>query len=444
MTFYDLGLIDEILDGLDAMGFETPTPIQEQAIPEILAGKDMLACAQTGTGKTAAFLLPVLDLLTGSESTSIDCLILVPTRELAVQIDQQVMGLSYFCNVSSIAIYGGRDGKSFAQERKALEKGANIIVATPGRLIAHLQMKYVKTEKLNFLVMDEADRMLDMGFISDIKNIISYLPEKRQNLMFSATMAPEIRKFSKTILKDPFSINLAVAKPAEGILQAVYEVNDEVKLKLLRHLLWTQKEKTILIFSSTKANCKNIAGELKRAGLKIEEIHSDASQDEREQVLRDYKSGALKVLVATDILSRGIDVKGIDVVVNYDVPREPADYIHRIGRTGRAEAKGIAITFVNGRDVRKFQAIEKLMEQQVRRSSIPEELGGNQPLRKDDYNRGGRGGGRGRGGNSRGGSGGRNRNSGGGNRGRGGNRNSGGGGGNRNSGGGNRGGGGRR
>lgn len=398
MNFYDLGLNDEVLDGLDAMGFTTPTPIQEKAIPPILDGIDILGCAQTGTGKTAAFLLPVLDLLTGSATTSIDALILVPTRELAMQIDQQVMGLSYFCNVSSIPIYGGRDGNSFNQEKKALIQGANIIVATPGRLIAHLQMGYVKTKQLKFLILDEADRMLDMGFKSDLDKIISYLPKDRQNLLFSATMPNEIRKFSKTILKDPVSINLAVSKPAKNILQAVYEVNDHGKLRLLSHLLKQQKDKLILIFSSTKANVKNIASELKKVGLNVDEVHSDQSQANREEALRQYKNGTLKVLVATDVLSRGIDVKGIDLVVNYDVPRDPEDYIHRIGRTARADTSGMAITFVNGKDIRKMKAIEKMMEMKVRRMDIPEGIGVRGGITEE---RGGGygGGGRGRGGN---------------------------------------------
>ncbi len=377
LDFYDLGLNDEVLDGLDAMGFHTPTPIQEEAIPAVLDGNDILACAQTGTGKTAAFLLPILDLLTNKPATaSIDGLILVPTRELAMQIDQQIMGLAYFCNVSSIPIYGGRDGKSFEQEKKALIKGANIVVATPGRLKAHLQMGYVKTELLQFLVLDEADRMLDMGFIKDIKDIIGHLPKKRQNLMFSATMAQNIRKFSYSILNNPKQIDLAIAKPAEGILQAKYELEDEKKPMLVRSLLYSQRDKLVLIFSSTKIGCKKVAAELKAAKIAVEEIHSDQPQEKREEVLRQYKNGTLKVLVATDILSRGIDVKGIDLVINVDVPREPADYIHRIGRTARADSKGVAITFVNSKDRRKMDAIEKLMEQKVRLMPLPDEIGG--------------------------------------------------------------------
>ncbi len=390
MNFYDLGLNDEVLDGLDAMGFHTPTPIQEEAIPIVIKGDDILACAQTGTGKTAAFLLPVLDLLTNKPaSQSIDGLILVPTRELAIQIDQQIMGLAYFCNVSSIPIYGGRDGKSFAQEKKALTKGANIVVATPGRLKAHLQMGYVKTDKLEFFILDEADRMLDMGFVNDIKEIVSHLPKNRQNLMFSATMAPNIRKFSLSILKNPKQINLAIAKPAAGILQAKYEVEDEKKAKLVRSLLYTQKDKLVLIFSSTKLGCKKVAAELREIKLAVEEIHSDQSQDKREEVLRQYKNGTLKVLVATDILSRGIDVKGIDLVINVDVPREPADYVHRIGRTARADTKGMALTLVSSKDKRKMDAIEKLIEQKIRLMPLPEGFGG--PGRPSQDSRGGGG-----------------------------------------------------
>ncbi len=373
MTFKELGLNDQLLDGLAAMGFEKATPIQEEAIPVILKEKDLIACAQTGTGKTAAFLLPILHNLTNTTSASIDALILVPTRELAVQIDQNLEGFSYFANVSSLAIYGGRSGESFNQEKKALTTGANIVVATPGRLIAHLNLGYVKISELKYLILDEADRMLDMGFVNDLLKIIGYLPKKRQTLLFSATMPPKIRTFSKRILTAPEQITFAVSKPAEGIEQMVYLVQDENKAKLLQVLLGPKKGKgeRILIFSSTKAAVSKIAKSLRSTGLSVGEIHSDFDQKIREETLRMYKGGRIEVLVATDILSRGIDVKDISLVVNYDVPSDGEDYIHRIGRTARADTDGIAITLVNRKDERKFQGVERLMERKIPKSPLP-------------------------------------------------------------------------
>ncbi len=373
MTFKELALNEQLLEGLDAMGFETATPIQEKAIPIILEGKDLIACAQTGTGKTAAFLLPILHYLTNIDSDSIDALILVPTRELAIQIDQQLEGFAYFCNVSSLPIYGGRSGESFNQEKKALTTGANIVIATPGRLIAHLNLGYVKIDKLQHLILDEADRMLDMGFVNDLLKIISYLPKKRQTLMFSATMPGKIRKFAARILNKPEQISFSVSKPAEGIMQIAYLIEDELKPKLLQYLLGNRKGKDerILIFSSTKSNVNKIAQALIRTGLSVGEIHSDFEQSEREEALRKFKNGRLQVLVATDILSRGIDVKGINLVINNSVPGDAEDYIHRIGRTARADADGIAITLINKKDRRKFKSIERLMEAQVRKSPLP-------------------------------------------------------------------------
>ncbi len=376
MTFTELALNEQLLDGLDAMGFETATPIQEKAIPVILDGKDLIACAQTGTGKTAAFLLPTLHHLTGTESASIDTLILVPTRELAVQIDQQLEGFAYFTGVTSLPIYGGRSGESFNQEKKALTMGANIVVATPGRLIAHLNLGYVKISKLKHLILDEADRMLDMGFVNDLLKIVSFLPKDRQTLMFSATMPPKIKKFAARILRNPQEISFAVSKPAEKIMQIAYLIEDELKPKLLQHLLGNRKDKEerIIIFSSTKANVDRIARALRDTGLPVGQIHSDFDQSQREETLRDFKSGKLRVLVATDILSRGIDVKGINLVINNSVPGDAEDYIHRIGRTARADADGIAITLINYKDRRKFKDIEKLMEKEVVKTPLPEHL----------------------------------------------------------------------
>jgi superfamily II DNA/RNA helicase len=376
LTFKELNISDQLLSGLDAMGFEKATPIQEQAIPLILDGKDLIACAQTGTGKTAAFLLPIIDQLMGNDTKSVDALILVPTRELAVQIDQQLEGFAYFTDISSIPIYGGRDGNSFDDEKRALKMGANIVVATPGRLIAHLNMGYVKIDQLKHLILDEADRMLDMGFQNDIMKIINYLPKERQTLMFSATMPPKIRQFSKRILIKPEQISLAISKPAAGILQGAYYAEDNQKPHLIVHLLKKRKgvNERILIFSSTKANVKNIVSALKSGGLGAGEIHSDLDQKAREEMLRSFKNGSQPILVATDILSRGIDVKGIDLVVNYDVPGDAEDYIHRIGRTARADSEGVALTFINRKDRRKFSSIEYLMEQEVKKVNLPPEI----------------------------------------------------------------------
>jgi superfamily II DNA/RNA helicase len=376
LTFKELKISDQLLNGLDAMGFTKATPIQEQAIPLILDGKDLIACAQTGTGKTAAFLLPIIDQLMGNDTQSVDALILVPTRELAIQIDRQLEGFAYFTEISSIPIYGGRDGNSFEDEKKALKLGANIVVATPGRLIAHLNLGYVKINQLKHLILDEADRMLDMGFQNDIMKIINYLPKERQTLMFSATMPQKIRQFSKRILYKPEQISLAISKPAAGILQAAYLAEDDQKPHLIVHLLGKRKkvDERILIFSSTKSNVKNIVSALRDGGLKAGEIHSDLDQNEREEMLRQFKNGNQPVLVATDILSRGIDVKGIDLVINYDVPGDAEDYIHRIGRTARADAEGVALTFINRRDRRKFSSIEHLMGEQVQKVPLPPDI----------------------------------------------------------------------
>lgn len=407
------------MDGLDAMGFETATPIQEKAIPVILDGKDLIGCAQTGTGKTAAFLLPVLNKLTSEQqqNNSVNTLILVPTRELAIQIDRQLEGFAYFTGTSSMAIYGGRDGESFAQEKKAFSMGADIIVATPGRLIAHLNLGYVKLQGLKHLILDEADRMLDMGFVNDIEKITSYLPKSRQTLLFSATMPTKIRKLASSLLKNPEQITFKVSQPAAGILQAAYEVEDDQKLPLLKHKLADRKDKEgqIIIFASTKLKVKAIASNLKRIGLNVNEMHSDFDQDHREQVISDFRGKRLKILVATDILSRGIDVKGIALVVNYDVPPDPEDYIHRIGRTARAKSEGVAITLINRKDRRKFGNIERMMKKEVKKLKMPAEIAGQTEEAPGSRPRNGRsGGGRGRNNRSSGGGGNRRRGGGGG------------------------------
>lgn len=376
MTFKELALNEQLLEGLEAMGFETATPIQEKSIPIILKGKDLIASAQTGTGKTAAFLLPILHHLTGKQSDSIDTLILVPTRELAIQIDQQVEGLAYFTGVTSLPIYGGRSGESFNQEKIALTTGADIVVATPGRLIAHLNLGYVKIGKLKHLILDEADRMLDMGFVNDLLKIVSFLPKSRQTLLFSATMPPKIRKFSSRILNKPAEVSFSVSKPADRIMQVAYLVEDELKPKLLQHLLANRKDKEerIIIFSSTKSKVDKIAQALREKNMKVGQIHSDFEQSQREETLRSFKNGNLTVLVATDILSRGIDVKGINLVINNSVPGDAEDYIHRIGRTARADADGIAITLVSRKDKRKFKDIERLIGEEIHKSPLPEPI----------------------------------------------------------------------
>ena len=359
------------------MGFETATPVQEQAIPAVLQGKDVLACAQTGTGKTAAFLLPIINRLITDPNDGIDTLIIEPTRELAIQVDQQLEGFSYFTPISSVAIYGGRDGHSMEMEMRALKKGVDVVVATPGRFLAHLQLGYVKLDKVRHLVLDEADRMLDMGFVTDIMTIVNKLSRNRQNLFFSATMPPEIRKFAQNIIRpNPVEISIAISKPAEGILQGVYFIEDELKNKLIEHLLNSQKDKTqrILIFAGTKKKVKELTSHLKNKGFKAADIHSDLDQKQREDTLMAFKNASMPILVATDVLSRGIDIKAIEVVINFDVPGDPEDYVHRIGRTARADATGVALTLVSRLGRRKFERIEKLMGLKVKQLPLPPEL----------------------------------------------------------------------
>lgn len=357
------------------MGFSKPTPIQEQAIPVILAKRDLIACAQTGTGKTAAYVLPILNNIVSSDKRNLNTVIIAPTRELAQQIDQQVEGFSYFLGVSSIAVYGGGDGATWDQQKRALEGGVDLIIATPGRLIALIAMGTITFEHVEHLVLDEADRMLDMGFYDDILRIIKNLPTSRQTLLFSATMPPKIRALANRILKDPFEINIAISKPAEGILQQAYMVHNEQKEKLIDYLLKEKQYNSVLMFASTKENVKKLDRNLHRLGLKTKAIHSDLEQNEREHVLREFKNKKLNILVGTDVLSRGIDVEGIDLVINFDVPPDPEDYIHRIGRTARAATTGTAITFINEMEQRKFFRIESLIGKEVPKIPLPQELG---------------------------------------------------------------------
>ncbi len=363
------------MEGLLSMGFKKPTPIQEQAIPIILEGHDLIACAQTGTGKTAAFMLPILHKILHAEIRHLNTLVLSPTRELALQIDQQVEGFSYFIDVSSIPVYGGGSGTVWDQQSKALRQGADIVIATPGRLLALLQSGQIKMTHLQHLVLDEADRMLDMGFIDDINKIITYLPAKRQTILFSATMPPKIRTFANKILQNPVQLNIAISKPAEGILQQAYVVYDTQKSDLVKHILGNEQYGSVVMFASTKEKVKELDREMRKAGFAAKGFHSDLEQGEREMILREFKSKQLRILIGTDILSRGIDVEGIQLVINYDVPPDPEDYVHRIGRTARADTTGTAITFVNERDQRRFSHIETLIEKEVPKVALPEALG---------------------------------------------------------------------
>jgi len=375
VKFTEFNLNAQLIEGLDSMGFENATPIQEQAIPVILSGKDLIACAQTGTGKTAAFLLPILSKLAAHPSSHVDTLIISPTRELALQIDRSLEGLAYFTGVSSIAIYGGNDGSSFEREKTALTTGANIIIATPGRLMSHLNMGYVKFDKLKHLILDEADRMLDMGFNEDIMRIIKHIPVKRQTLLFSATMPPRIRTLANKILVNPQQVNIAISKPAEGIVQAAYMVYDKQKNALIVDLLKGKNLQSVLVFSSTKSKVKELERDLHKLRLSVKAIHSDLEQKEREEVLRDFTARRIQVLVATDILARGIDIEGIDLVINYDVPNDAEDYVHRIGRTARAQSTGVAITFITEKDQRNFKRIEGFLGKEIFKTPLPPHLG---------------------------------------------------------------------
>ncbi len=376
MNFKEFGLQPKLLEGIDAIGFENATPVQEQVIPIILAGKDLIASAQTGTGKTAAFLLPIVHkIISEIQDDLIHALIIVPTRELALQIAQQLDGLSYFTPLSSIAIYGGGDGSSFETEKKALSHGADIVICTPGKMLSHLNMGYVQVKELKYLILDEADRMLDMGFNDDIMRIISFLPKKRQNLLFSATMPHKMRMLARQILHNPEEINISVSMPAENVTQEAFIVYDAQKIPLVNYILKEKNFPTVLIFCSTKDNVKQLTRELKRAKFSVEEIHSDLEQSEREKVLAGFINRRTKILVATDVLSRGIDIQDIDLVINYDVPHDGEDYIHRIGRTARAKSKGEAITFVNQKEQSKFLQIENLLGKPVNKAAVPPQLG---------------------------------------------------------------------
>ena len=377
MRFEDFDLNPSVLDALDSMGFEECTPIQEQAIPVVLAGRDLIGIAQTGTGKTAAYLLPVISRLydDNAPTDSINCVVMAPTRELAQQIDHQVEGFGYYLDLSSLPIYGGTDGVTYAQQQRGLKEGADIVIATPGRLLAHLQMGYVDLSKVKYFILDEADRMLDMGFYDDIMKVVGHLPEDRVTLLFSATMPPKIRKLASNVLKNPQEIRLAPSRPADNIEQAAILCDECIKNRILTHLFTTYPTKRVIVFASSKIKCRELARELKKLKLNAAEIHSDLDQAERDKVMLDFRAGNIDILVATDIVSRGIDIDDITMVVNYDVPREAEDYVHRIGRTARAGAEGRAVTLVSKSDQRFFGRIEHFLRKEVPKLNLPEEFG---------------------------------------------------------------------
>ena len=399
MNFEETYLNDNILDALDDMRFEEMTPIQERCIPEILDGHDLIGVAQTGTGKTAAYLLPVLSMLDdgGFPKDAVNCVVMAPTRELAQQIDQAMQGFGYYLDgISSVAVYGGNDGSRFDQEMRGLKMGADVIIATPGRLLSHIRMGHVDLSRLSFFILDEADRMLDMGFSDDILQIAKLLPKDHQTIMFSATMPEKIQQLARTLLNNPIEAKIAVSKPAEKIQQSAYMCYEPQKLGIVRHLFKAGELKRVIIFSGKKEKVKDINRELLRMHINCAQMHSDLSQQERDEVMYRFKAGQVDVLVATDIVARGIDIDDILMVINYDVPRDAEDYVHRIGRTARAQRDGVAITFVSDNDMRYFSDIERFLERSITKNTLPEELGEapeykGAPPRKSTRGRGGRG-----------------------------------------------------
>ncbi len=378
MYFDELDLNDNVLDALYDMRFDTCTPVQEKCIPEILEGHDVLGVAQTGTGKTAAYLLPVLSKLDdgGYPKDAINCVIMSPTRELAQQIDQAMQGFGYYLQgVSSVAVYGGNDGNRYDQELRSLRMGADVVIATPGRLISHISLGNVDLSKVSFFILDEADRMLDMGFSDDIKTIAAKLPKTCQTIMFSATMPEKIEELAKTLLKNPVEIKLAVSKPAEKIKQEAYVCYETQKMTIIKDIFKAGDLKRVIVFSGSKFKVKQLAASLQQIGVNCGAMHSDLEQAERDDVMFKFKSGQYDVLVATDIVARGIDIDDIEMVINYDVPHDTEDYVHRIGRTARANRDGRAITFVSEEDQYWFQQIEKFLEKVVDKMPLPEGCG---------------------------------------------------------------------
>ena len=398
MTFEETYLNDNILDALYDMHFEEMTPIQERCIPKILDNRDLIGVAQTGTGKTAAYLLPILSMLDdgGFPKDAVNCIIMSPTRELAQQIDQAMQGFGYYLDgISSVAVYGGNDGNRFDQEMKGLKMGADVVIATPGRLLSHIRMGHLDLSRLSFFVLDEADRMLDMGFSDDILQIAKLLPQNHQTIMFSATMPTKIQHLARTLLTNPVEVKIAVSKPAEMIQQSAYICYEPQKQGIIRHLFKAGELQRVIIFSGKKDKVKDITRELQHMHINCAPMHSDLSQAERDDVMYRFKSGQVDVLVATDIVARGIDIDDILMVINYDVPRDAEDYVHRIGRTARAQRDGIAITFVSDQDIRYFADIERFLERDIPKNALPEGLGEGpeyKPItpRKNSRGRGGR------------------------------------------------------
>lgn len=377
MYFDELPLQDEILDGLEAMHFDECTPVQAETIPVILEGRDVISCAQTGTGKTAAYILPLLNnLLTDNhDPNGVNAVIMAPTRELAQQIDQQMQGFSYFLPFSSVAVYGGNDGNAWDTQKRGLTQGADIVIATPGRLISHINVYKIDFSKVRYFILDEADRMLDMGFFDDIMTIVRQLPKQRQTILFSATMPKQLRTLAKTFMYNPVEVNIAISRPPESIKQMACICYEEQKLKMVGKLLAGKNLKKVILFAGKKQKVKELFHALYRLGINARQIHSDLDQKERDEVMLDFRNGKVDVLVATDIVSRGIDVDDIPLVINYDVPRDAEDYVHRIGRTARAEANGEAVTFVSEKDQLYFKRIERFLRKQIERLPVPAEFG---------------------------------------------------------------------
>ena len=378
MDFYDLDLNDYVLDALDDMNFTETTPIQEHAIPPILEGRDMMGVAQTGTGKTAAYLLPVLSMLAdgGYPKDAINCIIMSPTRELAQQIDSAMQGFAYYLNdISSVTVYGGNDGIRYEQEKRAMQSGADVVIATPGRLISHLSLGNIDLSRVSFFILDEADRMLDMGFCDDILLIAKALPKEHQTIMFSATMPGDILNLAHSILQNPVEVKLAVSKPADNIRQSAYVCYEPQKLLVVKHLFEQEPPHRVIIFVGSKKKTKELAISIIRAGYNARAMHSDLSQAERDEVMHLFRSGKIDILVATDIVARGIDIDDIAIVINFDVPRDEEDYVHRIGRTARAGRGGRAVTLVGEKDMYFFRQIERFLGKEIHKEKMPEEFG---------------------------------------------------------------------
>ena len=377
MLFTELNLCDEVLDGLSAMNFKETTPIQEQTIPLILQKKDIIACAQTGTGKTAAFLLPLIHNLQSEphEPNKVNAIIMAPTRELAQQIDQQMEGFSYFSSFSSVAVYGGSDGDAWSTQKTGLQKGADVVVATPGRLLSHINLYDIDFSGVKYLILDEADRMLDMGFYDDIMKIVKLLPANRQTLLFSATMPPKIQALAKSILNEPEEIKIAVSRPPDSIMQSAYICYENQKTAIITELFSKKKPNKVIVFAGSKIKVKEVTKALKRMGIAVDEMHSDLTQEQRGIVMHEFRNNRVNLLVATDILSRGIDIDDISLIINYDVPHDSEDYVHRIGRTARAGEQGMAITFVSVEEQYKFKQIEKFLGKTIFKIPVPADLG---------------------------------------------------------------------